>query len=418
MQLSTAFKGPSKKVRGFDQETGQVFTETTMPEPTMAMTVPHNRPLGEERRRATYKNPLGAASLASAALRKIKENSQLLTADHLRHVPWLLGSKIWNGIEWPTFEQWDAFVSVYVDAPYEEIQYRETSIDAPRLPLESYINPPMCQSLQWVTLLSISFSKLSRVDVVNLVALRNLAGLDLTAATNTPRDSIHNWAVSDSVLRSWSRSVEEDGAFPNLRVLGVKGWEGVTMRSAVYVSNFPALVEFDVEDTQITRADFDKSGLKGWEVQPILWMSPFDQKPWPSTLHYRYKMASERHAATAGQEGAPVEPDIRPAHHVTLGCDYWTRDYSQKRGLSLQRTEEVLEDSASSDPPPPQEEVEQRVGGKRKRAGQESGPAKKQIRRSKRQTVEEILGNLAGPSTSEWSTEYQKIMDKWNCYRR
>lgn len=242
----------------------------------------------------------------------------------------------------------------------------------------------MCQAAEWMTLLSIHSESLTQVEAVNLAGLKNLAGLYITADPSTPlREAVH-----DGVIRSWSRSVKDDGAFPKLRVVGLSGWEGVTMKSLAYLSDFPALVFLDLADTSITREDFIFANLRGWYCQ-----SGHESQPDPfkssRTLLSRFQ---EVGCALARRHGLPHKPDTLPILYMSLGVGGWILDAGGGKTLFLQRLQEDMDRSACSEPQ--REEQEEQVGPKRKRLRQEE-KARKQIRLSKRQSMDKILGDFA-----------------------
>lgn len=263
------------------------------------------------------------------------------------------------------------------------IQFRQSVASEPHLPLENYINSSLCEALEWITLLRITSPRLTQVEVVNLAGLKNLASLDILATSRTPCRE----AVQDSVIRSWSRNVKDCGAFSRLLTLGLRGWEGVTVKSIAHLSNFPALVFFDVSNTSITEADFDLSGLRGWNCQPIPESpSPLNPAKSSHTFLWRFREASR---TLAHRHGFPFDPDRLPVHFVSVGLGGPILDHGARNALFFQRTEEIIEDSVSSWP---KREEEEQVGFKRKQARQKE--ARKQVRLSKRQSVDKILGEF------------------------
>ena len=228
-----------------------------------------------------------------------------------------------------SFEIWVAFTSVYSEERIKSIQYRNELIDNPSLPLEKYVVPATSQSFQWITLLTICSRGLAPGQLVNLCSLHNLGALDIMLHPT----AINREAVQDNVIRAWSRSASDDGAFLRLRVLSLRGWKSVTGRSLGYLSCFPVLVFFMVEDTCITRRH-NEFGPTDWDCQRTAkmdWayeMLPFPKNCWKIALR---RCHMEARCFLAGRCGMPQAPE-EPILHLSLGVMDWFSSHDRMTG--------------------------------------------------------------------------------------
>ena len=126
-----------------------------------------------------------------------------------------------------------------------------------RLPL--YTMHVRSDALKWVTLLTIGEPMFSMAELVNLAGLKNLGGIDLVACRDVPLMR----SVKDELIRSWARSAREDGAFPLLRVLSLRGWLDITGKTVDYLDDFPRLVLFAFSDTSIDDVEIWSGGGGG-----------------------------------------------------------------------------------------------------------------------------------------------------------
>lgn len=139
---------------------------------------------------------------------------------------------------------WCAFTAVYKGT--KAITYHKTAINRPEpedLPL--YISRMTSTNLSWLVCLTIT-APFKHTDIINISTLRNLVVLDVGAAHSTYAPSTTG-LVTDSVIRSWGRSVAETSAFPKLQAILLREQAEVTHLSLTYLNLFPSLVLFGVK---------------------------------------------------------------------------------------------------------------------------------------------------------------------------
>jgi len=100
-------------------------------------------------------------------------------------------------------------------------------------------------NLSWLVCLTIT-APFKHTDMINISTLRNLVVLDVGAAQSAYAPSTTG-LVTDSVIRSWGRSVTEMSAFPKLQAILLRDQAGVTHLSLTFLNLFPSLVLFGVK---------------------------------------------------------------------------------------------------------------------------------------------------------------------------
>ena len=91
-------------------------------------------------------------------------------------------------------------------------------------------------NLEWLTILSILDTPLRRNEWIQLSSLTNLGTLYIH---NTTHESAGG--LDDVVIKSWSNSATESGAFPVMKFLMLQNQDGITLGTLEYFSKFPAL---------------------------------------------------------------------------------------------------------------------------------------------------------------------------------
>ena len=164
---------------------------------------------------------------------------------------------------------WKLFVEAYHDASYMRAEDHHDAVRFVPSSLPLYTMHVRSDSFKWVTLLTIGEPMFSMTELVNLAGLKNLGGIDLVACREVPPMR----SVNDQLVRSWARSAQEDGAFPLLRVLSLRGWLDVTDDTVDSLTHFPCLVLFAFCDTSIDEVSSWSGGgeirvVRGWRQLP------------------------------------------------------------------------------------------------------------------------------------------------------
>lgn len=118
-------------------------------------------------------------------------------------------------------------------------------IARPLSPLETYTIPLTSNSLDFLTILSIT-NPLSTVDLVKLSSVKNLVALEIVSPVR-----LENTAVDDRLVRAWSFAARDEGAFPVLRLLRLWNHEGITTQSLATLDSFPALAVYDIKGCNV-----------------------------------------------------------------------------------------------------------------------------------------------------------------------
>lgn len=159
---------------------------------------------------------------------------------------------------------WSAFTEAYPDE--QGVGYYCASENDPAEALPYYIGRMSSSNFAWLTCLTITdhYPRIAfrRPEIVNLSALRNLVALDIGSSAMLPR---RNELVDDSVLRAWSRHVEETDSFPALQVMVVRNQPGITAAALPYLNSFPSLVLFGIQNCFPIRHDEEELASSiGW----------------------------------------------------------------------------------------------------------------------------------------------------------
>ncbi|KAI9820837.1 MAG: hypothetical protein M1832_003470 [Thelocarpon impressellum] len=304
----------------YDDKSGQVFDETVCGVPSSAERLWQYRTLGDGC--VSYRCGVGPPSLQDTALRSVVRNIAGFTADTLREVPWKIGEKMWElvlHLDLDSLHTWQAFASVWACEGVESLLYHRCSITSPSLPLDGYTTPIASPSFQWITLLSISTTSISRTELVNLSTLTNLGALDLTDPSPS---TVTTPAVGDSLVRSWSRAVTESGAFSRLRVLVLRNHADVTARSLQYLSVFPTLVLLDASGCDVRQGDEACALPAGWTCT-VKREKGTAGSSWDDPLRERFQSAGQVQSArgvVTGLEAALPVLNFRIGPAASDGC--------------------------------------------------------------------------------------------------
>jgi hypothetical protein len=138
---------------------------------------------------------------------------------------------------------WTAFATVY--KTNKDITYHRANVNNPDpKDLPVYIKRMNSPNFDWLVCVTITEARFTRQDVINVSNIRNVVVLDIGALIRGTSDSN---LVNDSVIRSWARAAQEDGAFSKLQVLLIRDQRDVTHQALTYLHMFPSLVLFGVQ---------------------------------------------------------------------------------------------------------------------------------------------------------------------------
>ncbi|KAF8866211.1 hypothetical protein BDZ45DRAFT_735500 [Acephala macrosclerotiorum] len=253
---------PSDKHK-FDDQTGQMFTETTVAMPAQSdINWPYRAglaalPISAERRR-------GTRSLVAVALETIVRNVTDLTVDVLEPLPGRLLQQVWEQIKQRQaigFHTWRVFSALLreEDKTLRMRRYRE-QLQTPKSPLQYYAKPLTSTSFEFLAYLGIT-TTFTIPDLVRLSELKNLVALEIVN-----EDAQFQHSVSDRLLRTWSSAAENEASFQVLRILKLWNFKEVTNVSLGYLNFFPALAVYDVSGCGLDMRGGIKPLAHGWKA--------------------------------------------------------------------------------------------------------------------------------------------------------
>ena len=158
---------------------------------------------------------------------------------------------------------WKVFATAYPEEDQEEtLRYRRQVIIDPNMPLAEYVKPITSSTFGWITFLDLSFITCSRLDLINISTLVNLGVLTIGRSVET-----FETGLDDRIVRAWSRAATESGAFGMLRVLACRSQLDLTVQCFHYISQFPSLALFVVENCAIGSQDKPHAQALGWRYR-------------------------------------------------------------------------------------------------------------------------------------------------------
>ena len=158
---------------------------------------------------------------------------------------------------------WKTFAQAYIKEPDAEALQSRTQI-VPRLDmyLDDYIEHITSPAFAWITFLSLSDITCSRVDVINIARLVNLGTLTIGPGIQLP-----DVGIDDHIIRSWSRSALESGAFSRLRVFACRNQVQLTERSFHCIRGLPALNAVVLEACSLGSSNRHSAKKFGWDYR-------------------------------------------------------------------------------------------------------------------------------------------------------
>ena len=134
---------------------------------------------------------------------------------------------------------------------------------------DAILKPINSASFQWITFLTITTVKLSRLDLLQLPKLSNLGALSIGSGGAIGwilgPNSDAEWNHFDiEIVRAWAYHCTEAGAFSQLRVLVLRSVNTVNAGIFQYLNSFPLLSIFGFQDCQISRGDKADASKFNW----------------------------------------------------------------------------------------------------------------------------------------------------------
>ncbi|KAK0713009.1 hypothetical protein B0T26DRAFT_803928 [Lasiosphaeria miniovina] len=210
----------------------------------------------------------GPRPLLEMALDVLIDNMAAASADALAALPPKLLWRVWYEYRKSrvTFDSWKKFSKLVLADSKNDIETEGTVtiplslyhiryyIKTPRSDLSVYTAPLLSPSVDFLVYLNIAdVDYIQANELLPLAALPNLAVLEIfdigsDNATSDPR-------VTDSLVRGWS---DMPNAFPSLCILKVHDAPALSFHSLQYVSKFPALAFYDVQNWRSSRSEVDR----------------------------------------------------------------------------------------------------------------------------------------------------------------
>ncbi|CZR57544.1 uncharacterized protein PAC_07433 [Phialocephala subalpina] len=264
----------------FDDQTGQMFTETTVAMPAQSdINWPYRTGLAASPISAGRRK--GARSLVAIALETIMQNVTNLTFDVLEPLPRRLLQQVWEQVRQRSvivprplsssyslvarqvigFHTWRVFSTLLRedDNTLRMRRYRE-QLRTPNSPLQYYAKPLASTSFDFLTYLSITIA-FTVPDLVKLSEMKNLVALEMVN-----EDGQYQQGVSDRVVRAWTIAATSGDSFRVLRILKLWNFEEITNVSLGYLNLFPALAIYDVTGCSIDLQDSAQALPHGWKA--------------------------------------------------------------------------------------------------------------------------------------------------------
>lgn len=118
-------------------------------------------------------------------------------------------------------------------------------------------------NLEWITILSIFDTPLSRHEWIQLSSLTNLGTLYVQTSI------VESGRLDDVVVKAWSNAAREIGAFPALKFVLLRNQGGITLGTLEYFAYFPALKVVHATGPTLRTRDAEEAARdSNW-----LWMS-------------------------------------------------------------------------------------------------------------------------------------------------
>ncbi|KAF7562413.1 hypothetical protein G7046_g1711 [Stylonectria norvegica] len=229
----------------FDESTGQVFEERTLPRELLTKPPdwsrhrpdPLSKPYGTQ----------GPRSLVETAINVVANNIGDISDDHLEPLPAYILWRVWRLLEsrGACLHAWKLLSKILLkedDQKTLALYHFREHICHPADHLVRYTKPLTSISAEFITHIVISGgSSFTTNDMLCLADVKNLGVLEIIQ----PHDQLRTLfpQITDRLVRGWT---EMDDPFPLLRILRIWGDESTTQESLQWVSKFPSLALYDV----------------------------------------------------------------------------------------------------------------------------------------------------------------------------
>lgn len=215
---------------------------------------------------------------------------------------------------------WKVFAAAYPRADNKTLKRRHQIIPKPNMALPDYIKPLLSPSFQWITFLTLSNITCSRHDLINVSKLTNIGALTIAHGVEAP-----DAGLDDSIVRAWARAATEAGAFSRLCVFACRAQRAITSQVFAYISQFPSLTMFVVEDCNFGpryKPSAQAAGFKyrtGKDLSEFLVSGGATNSSWDTIIHAYFHQGGGLRPAIA--DGGCAE-EANPLHvlHLSLGA--------------------------------------------------------------------------------------------------
>ena len=215
---------------------------------------------------------------------------------------------------------WKVFATAYPQEGDKKLRRRYQVIPKPNMAFGEYIKPLVSPSFQWITFLTLSNITCSRHDLISVSKLTNIGALTIGHGVEAP-----DAGLEDSIVRAWGRAVTEIGAFSRLRVFACRAQYAITSQVFDYISQFPSLAIFAVEDCNIGPRDRPSAQAAGFKYKTRKDLSEFlvaggaTNPSWDSLMHALFHQSGGLRPAIPNGDsgGGENRPDVL---HFSLGA--------------------------------------------------------------------------------------------------
>ncbi|KAI2088700.1 hypothetical protein LOZ36_002133 [Ophidiomyces ophidiicola] len=338
------FRGVTRR-RHYDEASGQMFTETTVPVRSL---LPGSGALGPA---WTHESPFliwpqaafpsqGVNSLKTIAAKQVLADQRQLTIEHFAQVPWSFAKylvKCLDDSESMTLHMWKIFATVY---PQEWKQERRVYRFWPRskkMSMHEYFRLITSESLAWQTSVSVSTEFTSLGDLVDIATVSNLVFLEVAF----PRPKRHRTyddgpfvTVTDRLIRRWSEAAHAGKAFKHLHSLILDSQSELTTNIFPYLDSFPSLSTLTLK------------GCPNFDGQTSLKIGT--QHGWCSTIIQPYRLSLDKNIGNLLQDPQPrPAQDLVPTLYFRLARE-GTFDPTYTEIYHFRRDRTIPNDNASA----------------------------------------------------------------------
>jgi hypothetical protein len=160
-------------------------------------------------------------------------------------------------------------VSAFPDSFKSPFRRYFFDIKEPVLPLNDYFRGLDSESIDWLTCLRITPTRIDRSDLARIAHLRNIVVLDLSDDISI--ESIGT-QIDERIFKTWAEMAKNGQAFEHARVILMRGQADVSTWIFKYLDSFPSLCFVIFSDCRLVhqknRAFWtDEAASFGWEAR-------------------------------------------------------------------------------------------------------------------------------------------------------